>query len=691
MSSPPHSTLPSLVAGTPGAPASPITSRLLESHEWAGTALGEPAAWPPSLRLAVSICLNSRFPMFVWWGESLVNIYNDAYIPVLGQRHPRAFGAPAGETWHEIWDVVGPQQRAVMERGEATWNERVLLVMERNGFTEETWFTWSYSPVYREDGRIGGLFCACTEETARVLAERERDQLIQDAQTTAATLQGWFDNAPGFVALLRGTDHVFELVNQAYYELVGHRELIGRRLEDALPEVMAQGFGEMLDEVRRSGQPFIGRSVRALLHKRPGAPLEERFLDLVYQPVRDSTGAVAGIFAQGHDVTDQVNATAALREADRRKDEFIAILAHELRNPLAPIRQGAYLARIAPPEDVGRRTRALEIIERQVGQMTVLIDDLLDVSRISQGKLQLRPERIALARIIDLALESALPAVSAKKHALEVVLPEAELLLEVDPVRMAQALANLLTNAAKYTDAGGTIRIEAAFEGEQVRIGVRDNGIGVSEDDRGRLFSMFSQLQTALERSEGGLGIGLALTRGLVELHGGTISVQSAGRGQGSEFVILLPRLATRAHEPAARPPASTPTPVLAPRGPSAPPRRLLIADDNADARESLSLLLQAQGHQVVTAADGEEALALALERRPDIAILDIGMPGLNGYEVARRLREQPGLEGLVLVALTGWGHEEDRAKALAHGFDRHCTKPVPFADLMAVLALQRG
>ena len=677
--------LPSSIAEVTGeVPASPVTSGLFASHDWANSPLSEPASWPPSLNLAVSICLNSRFPMFVWWGASLVNIYNDAYIPVLGQRHPRAFGQPARSVWHEIWDVVGPQQRAVMERGESTWNERVLLVMERNGFAEETWFTWSYSPIYGEDGRIDGLFCACTEETARVLAERERDKLIRDAQSTAATLQAWFDNAPGFVALLRGPDHVFEMVNGAYYQLVGHREVVGKTLRQALPEVIGQGFPELLDEVRRSGQPFVGRSIQVLLQTRPDTPLAERFLDLVYQPVLDAAGTVVGIFAQGHDVTDQVSATAALRETHRRKDEFIAVLAHELRNPLAPIRQAAHLARLTAPEEAERRTRALDIIERQVRQMALLIDDLLDVSRISQGKLQLRRERTDLASVIDIALESAMPAVTAKNHSLTFRVPGDPVSLDVDPGRIAQAISNLLTNAAKYTDAGGAIHVEAMAEQESVRIAVRDNGIGLSEEDQARVFSMFSQVQTVLDRSEGGLGIGLALTRGLVELHEGRIEVRSPGRGRGSEFVITLPRPESAA--PTAPPAARRP-------GHDAPAaaRRLLVADDNADSRESLALLLEAEGHQVEAAADGLEALALAKALRPDIAILDIGMPGLNGYEVARRIRQDPALERTVLIALTGWGHETDRAKALDHGFDRHCTKPVSIADLLELIKGERA
>src|SRR3954469_8900225 len=233
------------------------TGRLLLSTDWAATPLGPVEQWPQALRIAVSICLNSRFPMFVWWGPEAINIYNDAYIPILGKRHPAAFGAPAAGTWGDIWHIVGEQRRIVMERGEPTWNENVLLVMERNGFPEDTWFTWSYSPIHDERGEVAGLFCACTEETAAVLAERARDRLVREAQDTARTLKTWFDNAPGFVALLRGPDFVFEMVNEAYYQLAGHRAIEGLSAFEALPDVRHQGFETILRKVYQSGEPFI--------------------------------------------------------------------------------------------------------------------------------------------------------------------------------------------------------------------------------------------------------------------------------------------------------------------------------------------------------------------------------------------------------------------------------------------------
>ncbi|NML46768.1 response regulator [Ramlibacter sp. G-1-2-2] len=655
--------------------------RLLLATDWSATPLGPMDRWPQALRIAASICLNSRFPMFVWWGPDAINIYNDAYIPMLGKRHPAAFGKPAHDSWSDIWAVVGAQHKAVMDTGEPTWNERVLLVMERNGFPEDTWFTWSYSPIHDDDGGIGGMFCAVTEETGRVLAERERDRLMREAQDAARTLRTWFDNAPGFVGLLRGPDFVFELVNEAYRQLVAHRRLEGLALLDALPELTSQGYFELLQQVYESGEPFVGRGARVVLQQAPGAAPEERFVDFLYQPVRDGSGAVVGIFVQGHDVTDQVQAAAALEEANQRKDEFLATLAHELRNPLAPIRQAARLARTSP--DPQQQQWALNVVERQVGHMALLLDDLLDVSRISRGKLELRLAAVDLKAVVDSAVEMAAPLIESGGHRLDVQLPDHPVQLTVDPVRIAQVLTNLLSNAAKYTDPGGRIRLSAEEDGGWLRLRVRDNGIGLSPEHVDAIFGMFSQVTAAAERAQGGLGIGLALSRGLAALHGGSLEARSEGPGRGSEFTVSLPLpLPARASEPAA--PAGEMAPAAA--SDAAHPRRILIADDNADALTTMTLLLEMEGHEVHGAADGEQALARAEALRPDIVILDIGMPRLSGHEVATRIRATEWGQHARLIALTGWGQAHDQERARAAGFDHHCTKPVDLGELLALL-----
>ena len=289
--------------------------RQVESFDWASTPLGPREGWPQSLRIAVGICLSSRFPMFVWWGPQRINIYNDAYVPMLGDKHPRALGRPAEESWAEIWDVVGAQARLV-DRGEATWNDCVPLTMNRHGYVEETWFTWSYSPIYDESGKVGGLYCAVTEETPRVLAERERDALLRQVDTERARLAQTFAQSPSFLAVLRGPTHVFEYVNSKYEGLLGNRKLVGLTVREAIPEVGTQGFFELLDRVYATGEPFVGNSVRVEL-ERGGGERAEVFLDFVYQPVRDADGAVSGILAHGVDVTQRHIVERSLRESDR--------------------------------------------------------------------------------------------------------------------------------------------------------------------------------------------------------------------------------------------------------------------------------------------------------------------------------------------------------------------------------------
>jgi PAS domain S-box-containing protein len=318
----------------PGGP----TAALLRSTDWSRTPLGPMERWPKSLCIAVGICLNSRFPMFVWWGPELINLYNDAYIPVLGKRHPEAFGRPARAIWTEIWPVVGPQAEAVMRRGESTWNERVLLVMERHGYTENTWFTWSYSPIPDDRGGIGGVFCACTEDTPRVLVERERNRLLEEVEVERRRLIEVFAQSPGFLAALRGPDHVFDFVNDRYYQLIGRRHIVGMPVREAIPEVSGQGYLEILDRVYQSGEPFVGTNMRVMFRRHAGRPLEEAYLDFVYQPVRAPDGSVAGILAHGVDVTES--------RRNELRHRFLLALDDAVRPLTAPAEITATCARL---------------------------------------------------------------------------------------------------------------------------------------------------------------------------------------------------------------------------------------------------------------------------------------------------------------------------------------------------------
>ncbi|HEX8200300.1 MAG TPA: ATP-binding protein, partial [Isosphaeraceae bacterium] len=384
---------------------------------------------------------------------------------------------------------------------------------------------------------------------------------------------------------------------------------------------------------------------------------------------------------QAADFVEAARLHRDLREADRRKDEFLATLAHELRNPLAAILNSAHAPRPGSADDAGADAdadEARDVVVRQVRHMMRLVDDLLDASRIRRGDIELRLEPVELTDVVARAVEATRPLIEARGHALAVTLPPEPLWLEADPVRLVQVLANLLTNAAKYTDPGGRIALEATDEaGGSLVLRVRDSGIGIAPEMLARVFDLFAQAGP----TAGGLGIGLALVKSLVERHGGTITATSAGPGRGSEFTVRLPRGARTVPE---RPPASDPRDTASAHRPPRP-RRVLVVDDQVDAARSLARLLKGWGHEVHVAHDGPSALDAVEAQGPEVVLLDVGLPGMDGHEVARRLRGRPG-DGLRLVALTGYGQEEDRLRSQAAGFDDHLVKPVDPDDLKVLL-----
>jgi signal transduction histidine kinase len=373
-----------------------------------------------------------------------------------------------------------------------------------------------------------------------------------------------------------------------------------------------------------------------------------------------------------------------VRQADRQKNEFLSMLAHELRNPLAPICNAVHVLRLCGFDQPELRW-ARDVIDRQVKHMTRLVDDLLDLSRITRGKIRLQLEPVEVASIVAQAVEASRPVIEARHHHLDVALAPAPLWVNGDPARLSQVLTNLLNNAAKYTEEGGKIALSVSQESKQIALRVRDNGIGIPRDMIGAVFDLFTQVDRALDRSQGGLGIGLTLVRRLVEMHGGSVAAHSEGPGRGSEFVVRLPAAVPRAAVvPAAAPAASA---AAAASG----QRRILLVDDNVDSADSLGMLLQLNGFDVHLAHDGPTALEAARSVRPDAVVLDIGLPGMDGYEVARRLRNTPSTHDVLLVAVTGYGQNEDRARSMEAGFDYHLVKPVEFSTLHELLAAPRA
>ena len=406
-------------------------------------------------------------------------------------------------------------------------------------------------------------------------------------------------------------------------------------------------------------------------HRMLGADGRYHFILAQGVPIRDANGRVERWAGINLDISRLKNTEFALLEADRRKDEFLATLAHELRNPLAPIRNAV---RILDSDAADERQRkwGRDVIARQVHRMSLLLDDLLDVSRITRGQLELKRDYVDLKSLVGVAVETARPLLDAKQHHLTVTLPAESLKLDVDPLRLSQVIGNLLTNAAKYTDPEGHIALDARVENGELALYIRDDGIGLSPEVIPGLFTMFSQVNSAIDRAEGGLGIGLALVKGLVTLHGGRVEARSEGLGRGSEFIVRLP------HRVLAQPHAAPPEPVTEAANAGAVRRaRVLVADDNRDAAESLALVLGFSGYDVLTAFSGAEALEIGARERPHAAIVDIGMPGMSGHEVARRMRLEAWGKRAALIALTGWGQDQDKQAALAAGFDEHLTKPV--------------
>jgi signal transduction histidine kinase len=483
--------------------------------------------------------LNAKFPMLVAWGPERTMLYNDAYIEILGDKHPSAMGARLDDVWAEVWSAVEGNIEQAM-RGEAVFAQNLPLTVHRRGYDEQVWFTFSYSPIRTESGQVGGLLCVVVETTDQVLAQRYRDDEI-------ARLQRLFQHAPGIIAVLRGPDHVFDIANDGYCRFIGRDDSIGKAVREALPELQGQGFYELLDQVYATGKPYIGNELPIMLQREPNGALEERFVSFIYQPTFDHRGAITGIFVEGSDVTESVLAFRALRASEsalmamnHRKDEFLAMLAHELRNPLAPIASAAEMLKLVAQGDA-RVRKAAEVIARQAGHLSVLVDDLLDVSRVTQGLVDLKMSIVDLDAIIDSAVEQARPLVLSRKHALVVRHDHRAASVIGDRNRLVQVIVNLLNNAAKYTPDGGAITLAVHTDGKRVVVDVEDNGMGIDADLLPSIFDLFTQAARTPDRLEGGLGIGLALVKTIVNLHGGEVTASSGGLGAGNKITVMLP------------------------------------------------------------------------------------------------------------------------------------------------------
>jgi len=552
--------------------------------------------------------------------------------------------------------IIGQSLAIPVSPGKNSYQD--INLIRPNGLA---WAEMRSSPM-EWDGQPGYVI-ALRDITERKHMELERQKFVSLA-----------DNSMEFIGMFDMKFIPF-YVNQAGMRLIGLDNLeqcIRTPVQELFfPEDQRFILDEFFPRVVREGHADVEIRFR---HFKSGAAIW-----MIYNVffIKDSTGEPVGFATVSRDISARKQAEAALREADQHKDEFLAMLAHELRNPLTPISNAAHILDMLKLEDP-RLSWAKEIIKRQVMHLTHLVDDLLDVSRIARGKISLKKERLDLVEVIKSVLETARGPILAKQQHLDVRLPEQPILLKGDSVRLSQVFLNLLDNACKYSLENAQIEVDVQLHGPEVEIQVRDNGTGISAELLPTIFDLFQQGARTLDRSQGGLGIGLTLVKRLVELHGGQVTASSPGTGLGSTFSVRLPTI----DEAATFTASETPSPNAG--------TRVLVVDDDPDVRESTALLLELNGYEVEMADSGEHAIPLIEVFHPDVVLLDIGMPGENGYQVAQRIRHMPNGDDLLLVALSGYGRAEELARSQEAGFDHHLVKPLNFTTLCDLLS-ERG
>ena len=694
-------------------------ARMIRTKDWSNTALGPIDTWSDTLRTVVSSVLDNRFEMILLWGPQLLQIYNDAYARLMRDKHPTYLGHPTRECWPEVWHFNGPIYERVMTQGDSVYLEDQPYRLQLDGGERELSLSISYSPVRGPRGDILGVMVTLTDVTRRVEAEqalaRDLKSMTQlndlvarlvHAQDLDSALHEVLDAAISLMDADKGHIQLFDTNHRTlriaaqrgfdegflrhFAEVDGeHESACGRALRQGkrvvIPDLNNEpGAGALRQVADKAGYlavqstPLLGQngSPMGMLSthwRQPTQPPEQalRMLDLYARQ-----GAQ---FIERSRIEHRLRHTAdELRQASRAKDEFIAMLGHELRNPLAPIQIALHLMEMRG--DTGsQRERA--IIGRQVHHMTRLIDDLLDVARIIRGHVTLQPVPIELWSVVSKAVETASPLIEQRRHALSLEVPPTGLKVMADPERLAQVIANLLINAARYTPQQGQIRVKAAMgdEGDLV-LSVIDNGIGISRHDLQRVFDLFTQGRQGLDRSQGGLGLGLTIARTMATMHGGTLTAHSDGPDQGSRFDLTLPLLAAEDEDDAGCGMGQHGAPL-------GTGQTALVVDDNEDAANMLCELLRSWGYAVLVAHDGPSGLKLLSEQHVDVGLLDIGLPVMDGYELAKAIHASPGQADTSLIALTGYGQEQDRQRAKDSGFREHLVKPVDIERLSRLLA----
>ena len=660
---------------------SQIAARLREL-DWSSSSLGTPDTWPQTLQTAIAICLASRIPMQVWWGTERVLIYNDASLRLLGDRHPRVLARSGQDGFTpDVWDVIGPAIDRVFTDGETSWCESVRMLLPNLVPEEETFATFSFAPIVGDDGVVAGVFGSCVDVSETVIGNRRLGTLHKlgvacatarssDAlgKTITSVLRDSVDIP--FAVLYRVEDRTIHATSW-FHTTEEDSQLPAHASEGPLVRVIEQEEPIELTTHGDARRPALALPVRGghgqvgILVCGLGAylPLDDgyrSFLELVAAHVG---AALAEIAEPG---TSQAPLPVSPPQL-RNKDAFLSILAHELRNPLSALMTTLQALMLRTPSS------DIELMERSVRRLSAIVDNLLDVSRIARGRLELRPKPSELANIIDRAMELVTPLFNERNTQVFVRVPRVGLRLDVDPERIAQAIANLFGNSARYSEPGSRVWVQASREYDRVRIVIKDEGSGIEPDRLGAVFEAFYEAPESRPRSAG-LGLGLAIARSLVELHGGTLSVTSPGTGQGTECVLDLPIEARIAASPAvSTAPASR--------------RKLLLVEDNDDSARALKNALEQLGYIVALAHNGPVALNVARTFDPDVVLLDIGLPVMDGWELAKRLRELRGaLNDAPIVAVTAFDRELDKQRSTDAGFVEHLVKPIDLAKLQQVV-----
>lgn len=828
-----------------------VCGDLIDQTSWSATPLGPIAAWPASLKTMVGTMLASRHPMFLWWGPELIQFYNDAYLPSFGiGKHPTAMGQRGRDCWGEVWPIIWPQIEDVMARGKASWNEDHLVPIFRNGRIEEVYWTYGYSPVRDDRGRIAGTLVVCTETTSRVIAERRLgimrrladatlssenvaligehalciaesaaldipfalayrvetpgneprsthrvrvdeaavsvidaavrkapagpepclvelgaeisvpgnpwpepctriwvarprtsslgiwafgvssrlpadasycsfvEDFVEELDVSAARVEASLGRArvesdrrnlllqaPVPAALLIGPTHVFELANAAYRELAGGRDVIGKPLAEAFPEISGTPLQGIFERVYATGVGYTADEHPTLLDRHGDGELAQRYFKFHIEPLRDGSGAVYGIMTVAIDISEQVrarrvlerisderqNLLTELERASQAKDEFLATISHELRTPLTAM---LGWARVLQEEagDPLRIKKGLAVIERNATIQAQLIDDILDVSRIVAGKIRLSMRRVKLATVIGAAVETTRPTSLAKEVRISVEQDENLGEIVADEDRLQQIVWNLLSNAVKFSHKGGLVSVRARRQPSSVSISVRDEGKGISASFLPNVFDRFRQDDASTTKQQAGLGLGLAIVRHLVELHGGTVSAASEGEGRGSTFEVKLPVQQVVIN---VDPTDVSSTDTTQPGAQLLGSISVLVVDDQTDSRELVATVLSNAGARVKQAHSVTVAFEVLARSEVHVIVSDIGMPDADGYQFLRRLRAMDSEQrDIPAIALSAFDRSEDRERAVAAGFHEYASKPIDprrLVTLVAIVAGQRG